>query len=161
MFREAVRCQIFKYRFNIERLDPARYHRQAYAFAEPGVGDGEGGRLLDGCVAQRQGFDVRRMDIAAAADDDILLAAGDAQIALIVEPAEIAGHEPARFVERRLGRHLVVEIAEHQAGAAATDLADLAWRDGDIGIVLAPDADFVARTGPAGGLDDLPGRVVG
>src|SRR5258707_11581374 len=119
---------MFKYRFNIEQLAPAHHHGEADPLAEPRVGDPEGRRLLDRRVAEREGFDVRGMDVIAAADDHILLAAGDAQIALAVEPAEIAGHEPARGVERRLGRHLVVEIAEHQAGAAAADLADLAWR---------------------------------
>jgi hypothetical protein len=43
-----------------------------------------------------------------------------------IDPAEIAGHEPALRVERGVGGRLAVEITEHQAGATTTDLADLA-----------------------------------
>jgi hypothetical protein len=42
-------------------------------------------------------------------------------------------------VERVLGGLLVVEIAQHQAGAATADLADLTDRRFDVRIVLAPD----------------------
>src|SRR5215208_7739748 len=94
-------------------------------------------------MAQRQLLDPRGIDLAATAVDHILLAAGNAQIAGIVEPAEIAGHEPAGGVERRLGRKLVVEIAEHQAGAAAADLADFTRRCLVVRLVLAPDTDLI------------------
>src|SRR6516225_5649906 len=97
----------------------------------------------------------------AAADDDVLLTADDAQIALPVQPTEIAGHEPAMRVKRRRGGRRVVEIAEHQAGAAAADLADLARRSLDVRIVLPPDANLEALAGPAAGVDDALGRIVG
>src|SRR4051812_36484222 len=100
------------------------------------------------------------MDVAAAADDHILLAAGDAQIARLVDPPEIASHKPLRGVERGLGSCLIVEIAEHQAGAAPPDLADLAGCGFDIGVVLAPYADLVAVAGATAGLDDACRRVV-
>jgi hypothetical protein len=45
-------------------------------------------------------------------------------------------------VERNLGRRLIVEIAEHQAGAAGADLADFAGRRLRIRVVPAPDADL-------------------
>src|SRR3954464_12012699 len=100
------------------------------------------------------------MDVAAAADDHILLAAGDAQIARLVDPPEIASHKPAGGVERGLGSRLVVEIAQHQAGAAPPDLADLAGRGFDSGVVPAPDPDFVALAGATASLDDAGRRVV-
>ena len=46
-------------------------------------------------MTHRQRLDARRIDVAAAADDHVLLTPGDAQVAVVVEPAEIAGHEPA------------------------------------------------------------------
>src|SRR3954470_24450551 len=98
------------------------------------------------------------MDVAAAADDHILLAAGDAQIARRVDPPEIAGHKPPGGIERGLGSSLVVEIAQHHAGAAPPDLADLAGRGFDIGVVPAPDPDFVAVAGAAAALDDARRR---
>jgi hypothetical protein len=42
-------------------------------------------------VPQRQRLDAGRMDVAAAADDHLLLAPGDAEIACLVDPAEVAG----------------------------------------------------------------------
>ena len=78
------------------------------------------------------------MNVVAAADDEVLLAADDFEIAVFVEPAEIARHKPAVTVERILGRALVVEIAQHQAGAAPADFADLAGRDLDVGVFLVP-----------------------
>src|SRR5262245_10162558 len=122
---------------------------------------GNAAALLDRSVPLRQRFDVCRMDIAATADDQVLLAAGDMEIARLVDPAEIAGHKPSLRVKRRLSRLLVVEIAEHQAGAAAADLTDFAGCGLGIRIVLAPDADLVAGTGAPTGVDDALGRIVG
>src|SRR6201989_2562647 len=68
----------------------------------------------------------RRVSFLSCADSII-------QIPGIVEPAEIPGHEPALRIERDLGRGLVVEIAEHQAGAAAAALAAFAGRWLDVG----------------------------
>src|SRR4029079_15078531 len=95
------------------------------------------------------------------ADDDVFRSAGNAQIALRVERAEIAGHEPAALVEGVLGRRLVVEIAEHEARAAAAELADLARRGFEFVIVRLEDAELVARAARAGGLDDQPWLIVG
>ena len=63
-------------------------------------------------------------------------------------------NQPSR-IERRPRSPLIVEIAEHQAGAAAADLADLAGRQPRRRrSSAAKDADLVARAGAAGGLDD-------
>src|SRR5205823_4986227 len=103
----------------------------------------------------------RRINVAAAADDHILLAAGDPQIARLVDLSEIAGHKPSCGVERGLGSRLVVEIAEHQAGAATSDFADFARCGSDVGIVLPPDANLVPVAGMPAGFDDAFRRVVG
>src|SRR5580658_2280175 len=100
------------------------------------------------------------MDLAAATNDHIILASGDMEIAAFVDPAEIAGHEPTLRIKGCLGRPLVVEIAEHQAGAAAADLADFAGRGFRVGIVLAPDADLVAGAGAPASFGNTLGRVV-
>src|SRR5690348_4087837 len=99
-------------------------------------------------MTQRERLDPSGIDVVATTQDDVLLASDDAQAPVLVERSKIPGHEPSGCVERLLRRHLVVEVAEHQAGAAPADLADLADRQLDIGISLVPDPDFVtgART---------------
>ena len=73
----------------------AKHHGEADLLAEPRVRDRDRGDALDRRMPHGEGLDARRIDVVAAADDDVLLAAGDAQVAVRVEPAEIAGHEPA------------------------------------------------------------------
>src|SRR5262249_61723275 len=102
---------------------------------------------LHGSMAGGQRLDPRRIDIVAAANDHVLLAPGDAQIAVLVDPAEIAGHEPAVAIERFFRRLLIVEIAEHEAGAAAADLPDLARRQFAVGVVPIEDADLIYGAG--------------
>jgi hypothetical protein len=99
-------------------------------------------------------LDAGGIDVAVSADNHILFAAGDTQIARLVDPAEVAGHEPPLLIEGRLGRLLVVKVAEHQAGAAAADLADFARGSLGVRIVRAPDADLIPGTGAPAGLAD-------
>ena len=101
-----------------------RHHGQADAFAEPRIANSKCRRLFDRAVAQSERLDSSRVDVAAAADDHVLLPPGDTQIACLIDPAKIARHKPALRIECRLGSVLVVEIAEHQAGAAATDFGE-------------------------------------
>src|SRR6516164_11344339 len=129
-------------------------HGETNLFAEPLVGDREGGTAGDRGVAHRHILDPRRMNVVATPDDQVLLAADDIEAALVVEPAEIAAHEPSRSVERLLGRLLVVEIPQRQAGAAPTDLADRTCRRLDVGVVLVPDPDLVGPAGAPASLDD-------
>src|ERR1051326_4521950 len=112
-------------------------------------------------MAQRHGLDRRRVNVTAAAYDYVLLAAGDPQIPRLVDLSEIAGHEPPRGIERGLGCRLVVEVAEHQTGAATADLADFARCGFDVGVVLPPDANLVPIAGAPASLDDPFRRVVG
>jgi hypothetical protein len=90
----------------------------------------------------------------AAADHQVLQPPDDLQAAVPVEPAEVAAHEPAATVERLLGGALVVEIAQHQAGAAAADLADGAGGDFAVRVLAVEDAHLVAAPGAAAGVDD-------
>ena len=82
--------------------------------------------------------------LAARGDDELLLAAGDAQEALVVQRAEVAGVQPAVGVERLLGRCLVLPVAAEDDLAAEQDLAVVGDPGGDAGQGLADGADLVA-----------------
>ena len=88
----------------------------------------------------RDVLDILWPDIAAANDDQVLLAAGDVQIA-VQQVAQIAGIHPAGHLNLLL-RFIVAEIAVHQAGAGNRDMADLALRQRLPG--FAADLDAVA-----------------
>ena len=153
--------RVFENRLRVDPHVATRHHSQADALAEPRIANRKCRRLLDRIVPQRQRLDAGRMDVATATYDHILLAAGDMEIACLVDPAEVAGHKPALRVERRFGRLLIVEIAEHQAGTAAADFADFTGRGFSVRIILAPDADLVTGTGAPAGIGYALGRVVG
>src|SRR6201997_5673395 len=102
---------MFENRLRVDLRVTPRHYGQADAFAEPRIANRKCRRLLDRIVPQRQRLDRRWMDVATATYDHILLAAGDVEIACLVDPAEIAGHKPALRVERLFGRLLVVEVA--------------------------------------------------
>src|SRR5690606_20226860 len=85
-----------------------------------------------------------------AADDEVLEAPADRQVAAAVQSPEIAREEPAVAVEAPLGGALIVEIAEHQRGAAAADLALGTGLGGPVGVVDVEEADLVgASAAPA------------
>ncbi len=71
-----------------------QHHHGAGPLAEPRVGIGDDRHLGDGRMAVEQRLDLDDGDVLAAADDDVLGPAGDAHIARLVEPGEIAGIEP-------------------------------------------------------------------
>src|SRR6266403_361427 len=67
-------------------------------------------------------FDVRRRDrLAAGTLDEVALAVGDPDVAVIIEEADIAGLEPAVFEGSR-GRFRVVPVALHDVVASHQDL---------------------------------------
>jgi hypothetical protein len=68
------------------------------------VGPADDGGLGDGGVLVQHLLDLARVDVVAAADDEVLLAVDDEQVAVLVGVAEVAGVEPA--VLERLGRRL-------------------------------------------------------
>ncbi len=120
------RCSRCPRRSGLGRAAPSRRDRPSAPVANPRPAKRRG--------APRSGAASRasrssREDVVAAADDDVLLAADDADVAIRVHPVEIAGHQPALFVGAVLGRSLLFEIAEHQAGAATADLSDFAGRE--------------------------------
>src|SRR6516165_5319844 len=104
-------------------------HRNADSFTESIIGDRKCRHAINVLVANRDSLDVRGIDVVAAADNQILEAPLDAQIAGFVKNSEISREKPAIPVEAAFRRLLVVEIAKHQRGTTAADLSDLAWSD--------------------------------
>src|SRR5206468_10924612 len=90
VFRYASRGQIFEDPVRVRLPVPARHDGKTDALTEPRIGKRESRGLRDRLMAQCQRLDRRRVDVAPAADDHVLLAAGDAQITRFVEPPEIA-----------------------------------------------------------------------
>src|SRR5207245_4861656 len=78
-----------------------------------------------------------RADVLALADDDVLATAGDAEVAGVVQRAEIAATAPSIRGEG----FAAVEVAEEALGSAREDLP-LASRV-DVGAVLVDDPHFV------------------
>src|SRR5437764_11811029 len=73
-------------------------------------------------------LDIARVHVEPTADDQILLAVDDEQVALLVEVADVPGGQPS-VVERLFGRLRRPPIATHHRGGAAADLADLTGSD--------------------------------
>src|SRR5438477_13204913 len=59
------------------------------------VGDADDADLGHGRMREHPVLDLDRRDVLAAADDDVLLAVGDSEVALVVEGPTVAGVEPA------------------------------------------------------------------
>src|SRR5262245_35944619 len=86
----------------------------------------------------QQVFDLARADVLSLADDDVLAPSGDAQVALRVTDAEVAGAEPA--VRREgLRRRCGVEIPEAALGTAREHFAFVTRRDRGAVVVDQPD----------------------
>src|SRR5712692_3736354 len=107
------------------------HHDQLLAAAL--LADGEGGAAV---AAQRRMavlhrvLDVLRIVVHAADDDDVLDAAGDVELAVLVEEAEVAGAQPRRVAlagdagaERRFRRRRIVPVAQRHVRAGDPHLA--------------------------------------
>ena len=88
-------------------------------------------------------LDLLRGDVAAAGDDHVLGAAGDEELAVVVDEAEVAGVDPAALADHGRRRVGVLEVALHRRRPAELDAAFDARRSRRAGIV--DDAQLVAR----------------
>ncbi|MNX71346.1 hypothetical protein D3C86_1026580 [compost metagenome] len=95
---------------------------------------------------------LRRDVLAVRHHQDLLLAIGDGQVAVVAQGAHVAGAQPAVGGDGLAGGLFVVEVAEHDVGAAGQDLAVLGDLDLDVGEGLAHRADPGAA-GPVHGDD--------
>src|SRR5579875_2864906 len=103
--------------------------------------DAEHRGLADGRVLVEHLLDLARVDVVAAADDELLLAVDDEEVAVLVDPAHVAGVQPA--VDDGLRRGLrPLPVAAHHVVALDHDLADLA--DGHLGTVVVDDLHLYA-----------------
>src|SRR5262245_43999871 len=122
------------------------------------VGHPDDGHLRDSRMVGEHVLDLARTDVLALADDDVLLAARDAEIALAVERAQVAGAEPPVGGEGvRVAR--AIEVAEAALRSACEDLALLPGRHRQA--VVVDDPDLVGADRPALAVDATSRRVVG
>eukprot|EP01136_Pigoraptor_vietnamica_P034513 Opistho-1_new@98565 len=116
------------------RTGLGNHHGHAH-FAKVGVGHahqgafGHAGHLID--VA----LDLGRVDVVAAADDQVLAAAHDAHVVALVHFAHITGFEPAVGREFFGGLFGHAPVALEHVGALHLDAADLAHGQRLVGIV--------------------------
>ena len=90
-------------------FDSDLVERQQRGEVPASVADDDG--LADQRIGREIGLDVLGRDVLAVrGDDQVLLAPGDAQVAVIVERAEVAGTQPAVVVDEGVRCVLVVPI---------------------------------------------------
>ena len=116
-------------------------HRSAGLEADPGEDllaqvpgrDSHDLRVGDSGMAARDRFDLGGIDVLAAADDHLLEASHDPDVAAGVARRQVAGVEPALAVDRR-GRLLGhVEVALHHHRSAGPQLPGRPGREGGAG----------------------------
>ena len=110
-------------------------HRQ-FAGMQVGLAD-RGGERHRRMLLQRL-LDHRRVDVVAAADDQVLGAAGQVEVAVLVQVAEVAGVEPAGL-EPDVLVVLVAQVTREHVGSAHADHADFGRRALADGIARAVD----------------------
>ena len=117
-------------------------------------------RLGDGRVLVEHLLDLAGIDVVAAADDQVLLAIDDEEVAVLVDLREVTGVEPA--AAHRLGRRVgTLPVALHHVRALDDDLPHLALRD--LLVVLVEDLhlDVADRRADRAGLALAVGVVEG
>ena len=101
-------------------------------------------------------LDVGGKDVLAAGEDHVLLAVDDEKIAILVEPAEVAGAQPGppfRVVPQRLGGGLVaVVVTAHHEARPADDLTGFARGQFAAGLVDDPEVGARHRLADRGRL---------
>ena len=100
---QAARFEMRAHRLEVGRGRARLHaHERAAAFAEPRVGRADHRDLGDPRHAHELLLDLDRAHVLAAANDDVLLAVGDREVAVGVAHTDVAGHEPAVGRERLL-----------------------------------------------------------
>ena len=101
-------------------------------------------------------LDLARVDVVAAADDQVLLAVDDVEVAVLVGAGHVAAVEPAA-AHRLRGRLGLLPVALHDVVAADQDLADLALLDRVVALVDHPHLYAFDRLPIEPGLRSRPG----
>src|SRR5215210_5923610 len=89
------------------------------------VGDADDLHVGDVRVAVEELLDLARIEVLAAADDHVLDAPDDPQVALLVHHRKVARVHPARAVEHLVRLLGLVPVPEHHGVAARAQLARL------------------------------------
>src|ERR1700721_1757655 len=84
-------------------------------------------RLLDSRLERDELFHLARADVQASADDDVALAAADAQVAFSVQRSKVLGDLPTvgLAMERLRAQVGLIEVLACDVRPAALDLADM------------------------------------
>src|SRR5690606_37895856 len=106
------------------------------AFAEARIGRGDHDGLGDGGHAEQHLLHLQRADVLAAADDQVGLAVGDGQVAVVVEHTDVAGVVPAVVIEGPGGQR-VVGVTQAEVRSAGEDLTVLGDADLHAGARIA------------------------
>src|SRR5205823_5700364 len=120
-------------RSEAERVELLRAHLSVghdardHALAPPIVRSADHGHLPYPLVAGEQVLHLQRMDVLAAGDDHVVEAAFDPEVAVLVDPPDVAGVVPALANRVLVGVRPVPVAPERLVGAhVAEDLAALA-----------------------------------
>ena len=105
----------------------AKHGKGGDRFAPDVVGQADDRDLGDGGMGGERVLDLARIDVVAAGHDHVRGPIDQGQIALRVEPADVAGPEPAAGKEGQSGQ-FGIGIAFHRKRRAKDDLAGLARR---------------------------------
>ena len=90
--------------------------------------------LGHGRVLVQRLLDLPRVDVVPAADDQLLLPVDDEEVAVLIDPGQVPGAEPA-VGDGGCGRVRLAPVALHDVVAADRDLADLALRHVGAGVI--------------------------
>ncbi len=118
--------------------------RGDHFLAEVGVLDPDTGDLGDRRVLVEGLLDLPRVDVVATADDHLLLAVDDEEVAVLIDPRHVAGEQPAVPHHLR-GRVRAIPVALHHGVAPDRDLADLSG--GQVVAVVVDDLHLDASDG--------------
>src|SRR5712691_7396268 len=139
------------------RLAGSRDHERAGALLEARVGHPDDGDRGDLRVRKEQVLDLGRGQVLAAADDEVLRAAGDREVSVLVEDAAVAGPEPAVRRVRLRGECRTLEVAERLRRGADEQVALRLRRHRPA--VAVDDAQLRAGERMSVGPEHLLGRV--
>src|ERR1700757_1653428 len=100
-------------------------HRGPDFLAELVVRDPQDGDLAHCRMLVKDFLDLARIHVVPAPDDHVLLAVDDEEVAVRIDPRDVAGVKPA-VADRLPGRVAAPPVALHDVVALDDDLADLA-----------------------------------
>src|ERR1700730_3953467 len=127
--------------------------------AEDAIGNADDCYLSDAGILGQHALDLGGIDVVAAADVHVTLAADQRQVAVLVEKAGVARGEPALIVEHLCRALRITPVLPHHRARAAAHATDITCRTGAPFVV--DHFELYVRTRPADRARDHPGRIAG